>query len=192
MIHPLPRAYIDWTVPVDDLGNEIGVCRDTVTYQLYLEWLADYLFSTKIPVPQNQQDILEEFESEDGIKSAVFRLSENLGDSIWDTELIERSYLEGLSYEEYHKIEVGMWEDLSDDERELHDRPEEDFFTSKADYNRIGEEAINAAKVPSHILHADICYRPIFAKLLKTVESKKDRIAYLDYFYRNFNECASK
>lgn len=192
MILPLPRAYIDWTVPVDDLGNEIGVCSDTATYQRYLAWLADYLFCTEIPVPQNQQDILDEFESKNGIDSAVFWLSEYLGHSIWDTEFIERSFLEGLPYNEYHKNEVSMWEELSDEERELYDPPEEDFYTSEADYNRIGHEAINAAKVPSHIRHADIGYRPILAALLKKVEDKKERIAHLDYFYRNFNECASK
>lgn len=189
---PRPRAYVDWAVPLGDHGNEIGVCHDTATYRRYLEWLADYLFRTEIPVPDNQLNVLAEFESKDGIKSAVVCLSCDWGLSIWYAEEIENCFLEGLSYAEFHQKEISMWNDLPNNLRELYENSEDEFYTSEADYKRIGREAVEAKKVPPHIQHADIAYRPIFAKLLKKVESKKERIAHLDYFYRNFNECASK
>ena len=192
MILPRPRAYVDWTVPSDKQGNEIGVCHDRETYQKYIDWLADYLFSTIIPIPENQINLVKEFEAKDGISSAVFWLSEDWGMSIWDTKGIENAFLEGVSYEDFHQQEVNMWIDLSDAEQEVYEDPADEFFTSEAEYCRIGREAIEANRVPAHIQHADIAYRPILAALLKKVEDKKERIAYLDYFYRNFNECASK
>ncbi|SMP39737.1 hypothetical protein SAMN06295888_101316 [Desulfonatronum zhilinae] len=192
MILPRPRAFIDWTVPFDELGNEIGMCHDTETYQRYIKWLADYLYRTEIPVPENQLQDLAKFEAKEGIASAVFWLSDDLGYSIWETELIESCCSDGLSYEEYHQVEVNLWNEMPENEREVCEDPEEEFFTSEADYKRICQEAIDAKKVPPHIRHADIPYRPILAKLLKIVASKDERVAHLDYFYHNYNECASK
>ncbi len=168
------------------------MCHDPATYQRYIEWLADYLYRTEIPVPDNQLQDLAEFESKKGIASAVFWLSDDLGLSLWETELIERCCSDGLSYEEYHQVEVKLWNDMPDNEREVYEDPEEEFFTSESDYGRIGQEAIEAKRVPHHIQHADIAYRPIFAKLLKKVESKEERIAHLDYFYLNLSECTAK
>jgi hypothetical protein len=45
-----------------------------------------YLYCTEIPIPENQQDMLVEFEAmKDGMGIAGFRLSENWGCSIGDT-----------------------------------------------------------------------------------------------------------
>ena len=192
MILPRPRAYIDWIVPLDDQGNEIGVCHDAETYQRYIDWLADYLFFTAIPIPENQVSLVAEFEAKDGIRSAVFWLSDDWGMSIWYTEGIENAFFEGVSYEDFHQQEMSVWNNLPADERELYENPADEFYASKDEYNRIGHEAIEAKKIPAHIQHADIAYRAILAALLKKVEDKKERIAHLDYFYRNFNECASK
>jgi hypothetical protein len=189
---PRPRAYIDWTVPLDEFGNEIGVCHDTATYHKYIEWLADYLYHSEIPVPENQLQDLAEFEAKEGIASAVFWLSEYLGYSIWQTEMIERCFLDGMSHEELHQSEEEQWNEMPDNEREAFEDTGEEFFTPEAEYKRIGQEAIEANKVPSHIQQADIAYRPIFAKLLKKVASKEERIKHLNYFYHNYNECASK
>ncbi|TVQ99468.1 MAG: hypothetical protein EA399_07745 [Desulfovibrionales bacterium] len=192
MILPRPRAYIDWTVPLDEFGNEIGVCQDTATYHKYIEWLADYLYHTEIPVPENQRKDLAEFEAKEEIASAVLWLSDDLGFSLWETEMIESCCFKGLSYEEYHQIEITLWNEMPENEREVYEDPKEEFFTSEADYKRICQEAIEAKRIPSHIQHADIAYRPIFAKLLKKVASKGERIKHLNYFYHNYNECASK
>ena len=59
MILPRPRAYVDWMVPVDKNGNEIGVCEDDVTFDFYIGWLADYLYEKDIPIPECQQKDLK-------------------------------------------------------------------------------------------------------------------------------------
>lgn len=116
MILPRPRAYVDWTVPVDKNGNEVGVCNDDATFNFYISWLADYLY----------------------------------------------------------------------------DDPEHDCFTSPAEFKRICQEKKESLKVPSHIQHADIPYRALFAKLIKSVHDTQERINHLIRFYENFDECASK
>lgn len=190
---PKPRAYVDWTVPKYQDGNDIGFCCDDETYDYYISWLADYLFYTEIPIPDCQKETLLEFENDRGIASAVFWTSDNWGLAMMDTEMIEHAYVAGESYEEFHRYEVEeMWNKLDKNEQELYEYPDVEYFVSEADYNRIGKEEIESLNVPEHIKHADIPYRPIFAKLLKSVKDKKERIKHLDYFYMNFNDCLSK
>lgn len=192
MILPEPRAYIDWTVPQDDEGDPIGMCRDPETFNRYINWLADYLFTADIPVPANQREFLSKCEAQDGISSAVFWASDNWGSSIWEVEGIENSILEGKSYKDFHANELDAWNSMSEDDHADYENPDEEFFISEAEYNRIGNEALEARKVPDPIKHADIGYRAVFAALLKKVEDKSERVAHLKYFYDNFNECASK
>jgi len=192
MILPIPRAYIDWEVPKDKYGNDIGVCADTKTFNYYIEWLADYLFYADISVPENQVSDLNKFKLDEGISSAVFSTSDDWGLSIWDVEQIEESFIDGMSYEKFHNYEFEFWNEKDEDEKEIYENPAEDFFISESEYNRIGKEGIEYKKVPEHIRHADIAYRAIFSNLLKTVSEKKERIKYLKRFYDNFNECASK
>ncbi len=192
MILPRPRAYIDWVVPKDKNGNDIGVCKDTDTYNFYLDWLADYLYFTDIPVPENQLETLLEFENANGIASAVFLTSDDWGLSILDTESAEDAFIDGISFADIHQHELEWWNGLDEEEQSIYEDPEEEFFMSELEYNRIGKEKIESLKVPPHICHADIPYRPIFAKLLKKVHNKKERIKHLNYFYFNFDECASK
>lgn len=192
MILPRPRSYIDWEVPKDKNGHDIGVCSDTETFNYYIGWLADYLFYTDIPLPENQLTTLKVFERDKGIESAVFWTSDDLGYSLWDVEGIEDSFVDGVSYKEFHDHELKMWNELDEDEKEMYENPSEEFFISEEEYNRIGKEKIESQKVPKHIQHADIPYRSIFAKLIKSVPEKEERIKHLEYFYYNFNECASK
>jgi hypothetical protein len=189
MMLPHPRAYIDWTVPKDDSGNDIGVCTEDVGHRRYLEWLADYLFTTDLPVPASQVELVAAYR-EKGAHHAVLDLSDLLGYSIWDTESIQEMAASGHPFSEHHAAEREAWEELSAEEKE--DWTEEDFFTSERDYVRLGQEFQEAQKIPSLIRHADIPYRPILAALFKNVPDPKKRYDLLDYFYRNFDECASK
>ena len=106
---PRPRAYVDWTAPLDDQGREIGACSDPATYRQYLEWLADYLFLADIPIPENQQALVAEFEARDGIASASFWLSDDLGMTIWQAEWAEEAFLAGLMHGEFHEQEIELW-----------------------------------------------------------------------------------
>lgn len=186
---PRPRAYTDWKVPKDNTGSEIGICTEDSGYRSYLEWLADYLFNTDIPVPTSQAELLAAYRDK-GADHAVLDLSDLLGYSIWDTESIQEMAANGYPFSEHHAAEREAWNALSVEERE--EWTEDDFFTLERDYIRLGQEFREAQKIPSHIQHADIPYRPILAVLLKDVPDSKKRYDLLDYFYSNFNECASK
>lgn len=186
MMLPRNRAYINWAVPVDEHGNDIGVCMDSETYHRYLEWLADYLFETEIPIPVNQQGLLDEYRVS-GVDHAIIDLSDCLGYSVYETESIEE---ESISYEERHQAELDLWHEMTDAEREDWDK--DDFFTSQEECLRLRKEYLDSQCVPSNISHADIPYRPVLAALLKAVPAHDMRYALLDRFYCNFNDCVSK
>ena len=185
---PQPRSYVDWTVPVDEAGNEIGVCRDETTYAAYISWLADYLYNTNIPIPENQRSLVERY-SEKGVEFAVFELSKDLGSTVWDVESLSTTIVDGGDYAAQHEMEKEAFNSLSEDEKS--DWGDE-YFTTPEDFERFRIETAASQIVPSHICHADIPYRPVLASLFKGVESKDQRIKLLDSFYRNFNDCASK
>ncbi|MDD2599828.1 MAG: hypothetical protein PHO37_11470 [Kiritimatiellae bacterium] len=192
MLLPRARAYIDWAIPVDKNGQEIGVCTDPDTFEFYIDWLADYLYETVIPVPECQQADLSEFQEADGISTAVFWTSDDLGSSFIELEIIEQSFNEKSSYLEYVKFKKDYYYSLSEIERqEIYDS-EEECFVSEIEFNRICQETEQSLNVPSHIRHADIPYRPLFAKLMKSQHDKYERIKELRYFYANLNDWAGK
>ena len=192
MILPYPRAYVDWTIPIDENGYPIGSCSDNRLYKIYISWLANYLYYKEILIPNNQNDILKKFKKNNGVKSAVFELSDNLGYSLLDVGWIEDNFIEGVSYKKFHEKELEAWKGYSEDDKATITEGGETFFISEQEYIRIGKEKIESKKVPEHINHADIPYRAVFANLIKDVHDTNKRIKHLDYFYFNFNECASK
>lgn len=67
---------------------------------------------------------------------------------------IEFCFTDNVSFEDYHKMEVDNWNSFNED-KELYEDPEEEFYTSEAEFNRVGQEKKESLKVPSHIQHAD-------------------------------------
>lgn len=189
MFLPRPRAYIDWLVPIDEDGKEVGVCTDENSLHHYLQWLAVYLFNTDIPVPASQQGLLNEYKDK-GADYAVLDLSDCLGYSTWDSETVEELSANATPFAEYHATEVKEWNKLSPEEKQ--DLTDDEVFTSHGDYVRLGKERVESRKVPSHIQHANIPYRAVLAALFKGVPDGRKRYELLYSFYRNFNECASK
>lgn len=187
---PRPKAYVDWTVPIDEDGNEIGLCRDDdIRFHQYLEWLTNYLYQVNIPVPETQLALLELYR-EKGVDHAIIDLSNRLGYSIWEMDFLENDISQGISFSELHEMSLEAWNNLSDEEKEY--STEEEFFTSEEDFERIKQELIDSEKVPSNIHHADIPYRPILAALFKNIPDFAERYQHLKLFYSNYNDCASK
>ncbi len=189
MMLPRPRAYVDWTVPLDDQGGEIVAAKSSDEYRFYLQWLADYLYKSEIPLPPNQQALFEEY-MERGVDYAIIDLSDMLGYSIWDLDIIENMIEEGRPFKDLQQSELDLWNGMSDEEKEIW--ADEEVFTSEEDLLRIRQEYLESKTVPSHIRHADIPYRPILAAFFKEIPDAGERYRLLNLFYRNFNECADK
>ncbi len=107
-----------------------------------------------------------------------------------ETELTECDSAEGGSFTEHHQGELDHWNELSEEERQ--NCSEEDFFTSPEDYARLGREFLESQNVPQHIHYADIPYRAVLAALFKDIPDTTRCYELLDFFYKNFDECASK
>lgn len=189
MILPRPRAYIDWTVPADEFGNDVGLCTDGNSYEEYLSWLAGYLYATAIPLPESQRELLAEYQSK-GVDYAILDLSQELAGGIWHVEVVQSILAAGEGFSELEASQEQAWNELPEAAKVEWDK--EDFFTSEKDFARVCEELGDAQEVPAHIRHTDIPYRPVLAALFKDIPDPKKRYEVLDRFYRNFSECASK
>ena len=187
---PPPRAWVDWTVPKDAEGNDLGVVTDAPSFDLYLHWLADHLFEAQIPVPESQEALLKIYRDSGGAEHATFDLSERIGYTTTELEGIERDFAEGMSWEDFHAHERSCWNDFAKEEQEL--QTEEEFFIWREEYERIGREGLESRIVPSHIRHADIPWRPVLAALFREVPDHDRRYRLLRGFYLNIGETASK
>jgi hypothetical protein len=190
MLSPPPHTRVDWTVPTDQSGREIGVARTQSDYQFYLHRLADYLYETDITVPECQRNAVRKYASEGGAQSAVCDLGFTMGILYYDIEDLERLSLEGVGWETVHSEEMAHCNEYSEEERET--ISEEGFCASREDYERIGREAGEAQRIPSHVGHLDIPFRPVFAALLKNVPDHEERYRLLNRFYGEFNDAFSK
>lgn len=191
MMLPLPpRAWTDWAIPTDEKGKEIGVAETPACYEFYLRWLADYLYETDITVPECQRDAVKKYASEEGASSAVFDLGFTMGILYYDIEALEHLSLKGVDWETVHSEEMAQYKEHYEEDREI--ISEEDFCVSRKDYERIGREVREAQRLPSHIKHLDIPFRPVFAALLKNVPDHEDRYRHLKGFYHEFNDAFSK
>lgn len=189
MILPRPRAYLDWTVPTDSSGNQIGACMDESSYRQYLSWLADYLHTAEIPLPESQELLLCEYRCK-GVTHAIVDLSDQLGYGIWDVQALEHAFGAGKAFAEWQAEALTAWDEMPEEAKAEWEQA--DFFISEEDYTRMQTEFREGQRVPATIQHADIPYRPILAALFKEIPDPKERYALLERFYRNFNECASK
>ena len=190
MLPPPPRAWVDWAVPTDPRGREVGSANSLASCHFYLSWLADYLVETEIEVPECQREMLENYRRTGGARWAAHDLGSTMGFLVYDIENLERLSAQGVPWETVHAMELRLYERFSAGDRENLSR--EEFCVSREDYERIGREAKESKKVPSHIQHADIPFRSVFAALLKEVPDHEARYRYLDGFYSSFRESASK
>jgi hypothetical protein len=186
-----PRCWIDWKVPLDEGGQELGVVNgDAERYQQYLHWLADYLYETPIPVPERQRDVVERYQESGGASSAIFDIAASLGYELSALEACEDEINRGVSWEEFHDNEMQYWEGLSGAEREGFTK--EDVVMTRAEFERVSVEVEESKSIPRHIGHADIPFRAIFAIFFKEIEDHQERYRLLKQFYQEFYECASK
>lgn len=186
-----PRCWIDWKLPQDDAGEQIGsAVSGTENYDRYLHWLADYLYETPFPVPERQREFVEQYRRSGGAESAAFDIASSLGYGLLPLEVIESDIDAGISWKEFHEYEEDYWWGLTPEEREL--SPREEIVMSLEEFERLCEEVEEKKSVPDHVGHADVPFRAIFASLFKDIEDHDERYRILNGFYREFNECASK
>lgn len=70
--------------------------------------------------------------------------------------------------------------------------PDEKYLTDRETFEHLREEGLKPRKVPPHIKHVDVPFRPIFAALMKDVPDKEERVKAPYYFYISFADNLSK
>lgn len=185
IVLPFPRAYIDWTVPLRPDGTAIVRTLNESDYDLYLNWLADYLYETEFPIPEAQCSV----------QASLFELSEHLSIDWGYLDSLETHIKEGGSFAAWHQKEVEGFESLDKAEKQIWLESSEtgspEYLLEK-DFNRIVKEVEDAKRVPSEIEHLDIPYRSVISRILKKMPEHVERVAELDGYFGNISENLSK
>lgn len=185
IILPYPRAYIDWTVPNRPDGTAVVSTLNEKDYDLYLNWLADYLYEIDLPLPESQRDV----------SATLFQLAENLSADWLNLEHLETHIKEGGSFATWHQKEVEEFESLDASEKEIWLEASESGcpeFLTEAEFYRIAKEVNEASRVPAGIQHLDIPYRALISRILKKIPQHRKRVAALDRYFSDIDENFSK
>lgn len=187
---PPPRAYVDWMVPMRSDGTPMERTVDDDDYKRYIEWLADYLYETDIPVPDCQKDL-------DGFPCFVPDVF--APDAF---EGLERTIEEGRDFATYYGEMTKQWEEYYKElQEQFPDSEESDkasnkeyFFktcvATEAQFKRVAAEIEDRKRkgVSEWLSHADIPYRAVFSRTLKKMARHEDRVKALRDFYGWLNK----
>lgn len=182
-----PRSFVDFTVPIRVDGSPLLACSQSGDYETYVTWLADYLHSVELPLTLEQRGWLEV--KPRSAKKVIFECSDMAGYAVWDLDIIEGYFEEGNGYREYETVMREAWmESTSPEERE-------EFAyeaLSPEAYARLHREWQADKAVGQSWHHADIPFRPLLAWALRQMPDAAVRRKEMDWFFRNFDDNASK
>lgn len=178
---PYPRAYIDWEVPLRQDGTRIQSTESEEDYNIYINWLADYLFYKDFTVPECQMQIKHK---------GVLDIAEEFSiTTILDD--IEHAIQNGDGFEKFHNRELECWKEEDPDIKEeyIDENGINTYFTTEEQFVRVAEEFNERRdKVPNSINHADIPYRALLSWQLKMIPKHEDRVKVLDSYFLLINE----
>lgn len=182
---PPPRAWVDWKVPLRADGTPMESTQSQGDYEVYIQWLADYLFEKDIPVPECQKE-LDGFPYfvPDGFSPCEFEFLElMIGDGVdYPTYLMRKT-------EEWNEYYKELQEQFPDSEESDEASNREYFFetcvATEEQFNWIARELAEKKEtgVPESIDHFDIPYRAVYARTLKKMKNREERVVALERFF---------
>lgn len=183
-----PRAWTDVVVPTEPPKVD--------WFDFYTEWLADYLFTTEIPLHPRQLGYAARMsESEVDPATFIFEISDTYGYAVYELDGLENSYAEGEDWPAYSARERAYWEEDDNDETRQ-EMTYEEWATSENTWYRCREEWLESTQpifkngmLPTH---ADIPYRALLALAIKRIPDRSKRIESFRRYFTNFFDNASK
>jgi hypothetical protein len=184
-----PRFFCNFTVPKRADGSPLSSCQESGDYEYYLRWLADYLHTVEIPLSAEQESWLQSRNASP--ESVIFQCSDAFGYAIDSLEDLNGSFDNGEDYSSYRAHMLSVWEDLDVEQRE--EDPFEDWLDlDKATFERLRRERVQEKNSGIPWSHADIPFRSLLAWALHQMPNRDERYHQLDWFFRNFQDNASK
>lgn len=181
MFLPPPSSYLDWTVPSFN-GLPLGVCRSREEYDFYLGWLQEHLGTYNSEIPECQIETTDRVKHLPGTK-AIESLVASIGWNGWDEQcLIEAIVLDGLTWPEFEQIKREDLDNMDEEEREHHE------WVTETRFHQVIEQHHRKQGMPFLVLHSDVPYRAVLARLLAPVNDPEQRITLLDHFYQTLDK----
>lgn len=180
-----PRYFADATVPLGADGMPLkSTCISGPDYIIYLAWLADYLVATVFPVHPRQLAYVAVVDAQSP-ETAVFRISDVFGYSVWELESFDAHVTNGGTWEEWNQQEVEDWSQRDVDA--WAGTAFDEVCLDRATFARIQEEAKEEQQLNMTAAHADIPYRSLLSRILHRVPEHERRVRILDSYFRNFS-----
>lgn len=184
-----PRHYADSTVPTRSDGEPMRRTNDQEEYDTYTAWLAEYLFTTDIPLHPRQREYAKHSDTLDP-DTAVFHISDWFGYAVWELDMLKNAFEAGEDWLSFDAVQHEAFASFSDEERE--ELPFDEWAVSRGVWERLREEWSEEKALTLRTDHADIPYRSLLSHILKRLPNREERIAIIRSYFQNFDENASK
>lgn len=182
-----PRSFVDFTVPKRADGSPLTQCVQQEDYETYVAWLADYLYDNELPLSPQQLAWLAA--SKDTPKQLIFECSDIAGYTVWELDEMVSGFEDGSTYEEMASELRQLWHEFRKAEQKPDDPNEPLSLDALARLYQEWQEE-KAAGVKCN--HADIQFRPLLSWALRQTPDAEERRRYVDMFFQNFGDNASK
>jgi hypothetical protein len=182
-----PRSFVDFTVPNRADGSPLTKCVQPGDCEAYVSWLAEYLYDSELPLSPNQRAWLSA--SKDTPERLIFGCSDVAGYAVWDLDAMVREFERGRTYEQMES----ELRQRSDEFQTAAQRPDGQNEPLSLDaLARLYQEWQEEQAAGAQWTHADIPYRPLLSWALRQTHDAEKRRRYMQMFFQNFGDNASK
>ena len=187
-----PRSFADQTVPARTDGTSLRSCLGPGDYELYVNWLADYLHTASLPLTPAQETWLQQ--TQRAPDKVIFECSDTFGYALYELEEVEQAFEKGESWAHHRKRARAFWDAIPEQERSSYAEStfEEWFALDETVFDRLRREWQEEHALPQPVDHADVPFRPLLAWALRQIPERDERVRQIDWFFRNFGDNASK
>ena len=182
-----PRSFVDFTVPNRADGSPLTECIQPRDYETYVAWLADYLYGNELPLSPNQRAWLAA--SDDTPKQLIFECSDIASYAVWELDEMVSEFEEGRTYEQMESELRQLWNEFRKAEQKAN-APNEPLSLDA--FTRLYQEWQEEKSAGVQCKHADIQFRPLLSWALRQTPDAEERRRYVDMFFQNFGDNASK
>ncbi len=182
-----PRSFGDFTVPNRADGSPLTTRDQPGDFEAYVSWLADYLHDHELPLTPNQRAWLAA--SKASPERLIFECSDVAGYAVWDLDGMVREFERGRTCEQ---MDSELRQLGAEFQTAAQNPDEQNEPLSLETLARLYQEWQEEQAAGVQWTHVDIPYRPLLSWALRQTHDAEKRRGYMQMFFQNFGDNASK
>ena len=181
-----PRYFCDFALPpVADQHSSAD------SYQVYLQWLADHLYGSNLPLSPEQQRWLRQ--QDPSPRQVVANCASDYGFEGDELHFVEGHFVKGESYVSWQSRMPAEWKKFYPDPLDQEENPFDEWpHLTEEVYERVHSEWEQEQETGQEWDNADIPFRSLLSWALRQIPEQEARVQELDFYFKYYREESSK